>query len=444
MTSSQRVGLRTLLTHRNSYLSGVAGTGKSYLLRSFVELCHLRDRQVAITASAGLPASLIGGQTIHSWSGAGRGDVDPDRMPARWHSTRSPVIRATDVLVLDEVSMLDARTLAVIEGLCRAARDPAQAWGGLQVVFVGDMGQLPPVEEAERGFAFESFGWQAANPVVVELSEVVRQSEATFVQALFEARMGKLSAASLRLLSSRVHAYDPEVSGVLRLTTHRRQAEKINLTRLAKLEAQGARRVTFRARDTFAEGVPPQYLEGRLRLRREVALAPGARVLFVQNDSGGRWVNGSQGTVLELFEEAALVLVDGADAPVVVERSLNEVCDRQVEHSSACEGRRRGCRCPIDRKLIAVRYQIPLDLGWSATVHRSQGMTLDAVSVDLRKTFASGQSYVAVSRARTLSGLNIEGWRGAASFWLHPRVEAFLAGRSAAQSNDPTTRPLGE
>jgi ATP-dependent DNA helicase PIF1 len=437
MTPSQRLALKKLLCEVSLSLTGDGGTGKSFLISTAVDLLRQQGRVVAVTASTGLAASLLGGQTIHSWSGCGRGAVNPERMPPRWHHGRAVMIRRTDVLFIDEASMLDARTFGKIEALCRKAKGSDRPWGGLQLVVVGDMAQLPPVQEAEFGFLFEAkTAWEAAGLTQLELREIVRQHDPKFIQALREARLGALSPESLGLLSSRVRAFDPEHARAIRLVTHRRQARKVNHAKLRTLVGSGQPSWKFTAWDRFTDPSRRRYLGSDARLPKEVTLAVGARVLFVENDRDRSWVNGSMGVVTALSEHGVEVHVDGAAAPVLVGRSTEEVCEQAVEHQAGCAGR-RGCRCPVKRVLLATRYQFPLQLGWAATIHRAQGMTLDAVSVDLSEVFAPGQAYVAISRVRGLAGLNIERWRGSETFWIHPRVKAFLAGEDPARFSAP-------
>jgi ATP-dependent DNA helicase PIF1 len=434
MTPSQIVALKSILLGENVFLSGAAGTGKSFLLQAVIRILRAQDRNVAVTAPTGLAASLLDGMTIHRWSGCRLGDVDPDGMPRRWHRYRAPVIRATDVLLIDEISMLDARLLNLVEALVRTAKSSQVPWGGLQLVVVGDFAQLPPVK-AEQGFAFESLAWHSARLTLVTLTEIVRQQDPAFVRILAEARYGALSSESLKGLESRVGAVDSNDYSVLRLVTHRGQAARANSQKLQALVTNGAVQHLYRAIDWFQDRSYAERLDRRSRLAGSLALAVGARVLLASNDRAGRWCNGSQGVVEELRAETAIVRLDATGGPVEVERVSEEVYDMQIEHRECLDS--RDCRCPIERVPVARRSQLPIRLGWAVTIHRAQGATLDSVSLDLSKIFSAGQAYVAISRVRTLKGLNIERWRGRDSFWLDPIVGEFLGVGGASGRVEP-------
>jgi len=296
MTAGQRLALKALLMGQSAAVTGPGGTGKSWLVRTAVDLLRRQGREVAVTASTGRAAASLGGETVHRWSGCGVGDVDPADPPGPWFQYRAPVIRATDTLIVDEVSQVHARLLTIVEALCRRAKGCDRPWGGLQVVFVGDHAQLPPVEDA-YGFCFEADAWAEADLVQVELRDVVRQQDPRFVRALHEARLGALSGESLALLESRVKAFDPDRAGALRLATRNCDADRINGVRIAALRRQGAPALESRARDWFADPAQRAYLGKLTSLPKDLTLAVGARVILLRNDPAGRWQNGSQGSV---------------------------------------------------------------------------------------------------------------------------------------------------
>lgn len=418
LSDEQKVVVAALDAGRNIFLTGVGGTGKTYCLGAWLAALAGKKR-VAVTASTGIAALNLGGQTIHSWTGFGIGEkkVEELVMSIRWQDYAAPRMREADVLVLDEVSMISARHLNAFDMLCRHARCCEESFGGLQVVLVGDFGQLPPVSKGDappEKFAFRAAAWRGANLEVHELREVRRQSEAGFVRALTEARDGKLAPDSLKLFESRVRAYDPDAAPEpVRVFTHNRQVDEMNERRLAALTGSA---VAFQAQEFGHESLLARIDKDCLS-PRVLSLKVGARVMFTRNDQAGRFCNGTLGTVRSMVEsgffkqEQVVVGLDDGREVYLKERAAWEIKDGD--------------------RVVASRKQLPLKLAWAATVHKTQGQTIDRISVDLSRVFEHGQGYVAVSRARSAAGLNIEAWRGAATFSAHPEVTAWAERRRA-------------
>lgn len=400
-------------------LTGPAGVGKTWVINHWLKK---RGRDgVAVTASTGIAATHIGGSTVHSWSGCGIANKKASTIAGQWwwRDRVAPYIRDTDVLLIDEVSMLDGVTFELIGELCRRARKapPGLPFGGLQVVLVGDMGQLAPVEEQERGFAFETDTWWDLGIQTVELTQVMRQRDASFIRVLQEVRDGTLSFEAYNVLAGRVRAFDPEARDAVRLMTHNAQVETVNTQKLRMLP--GEERL-FKAED-YGDEKALKRLNKNCLSPRELRLKVDARVMLTKNDPAGFYVNGSLGWVegweKRYGEESIKVrLDDGNTINVYVTewKNTKTVFDK---------GQKR-----TYEKVEARRRQYPLRLAWSITIHKVQGMTLGCVSVDLTHVFAPGQAYVALSRARTLEGLNIEGWQGQDSVIAHPTVGAFVRG----------------
>lgn len=408
LSPDQERALEALRAGGHVFLTGVAGTGKSAVVRRWLAET---DQRVAVTASTGVAALQISGMTLHSWAGLGLGDRPiEDVVCRRWwrEQVASRMLRA-DALLIDEVSMLDAGTLDLADALCRhARRERLLPFGGLQVVLVGDPGQLPPVELADRGWPYDSAAWRALAPETHELVTVHRQSDRAFVRALAEVRAGAMSRSTMILLESRVLAFDPDLAGAARLMTHNEQVDGVNEARLGELDGPLARFVAEDAGD-------PRHLEQVKRhcLSPEVLfLRVGARVMATKNDPESGAVNGSLGVVEHIERSAVRVRFIGLGARWV-ERASWEVCDGD--------------------RVLASRRQIPLRLAWAITIHKSQGATLDRVSVNLARAFAPGQAYVALSRARTIDGLNLEAW-SPASVITHPRIIQML-GRGSRRAS---------
>ncbi|GAA5141070.1 PIF1 family DEAD/DEAH box helicase [Prosthecobacter algae] len=377
---------------RNVLLTGQAGTGKSTLLRNEIDA---DDEEVAITASTGIAALNIGGSTIHRWSGMMLGPKrgeDPrgylrELMRDNRHSVRAGLdrIRNCRLLVLDEVSMLSGITLAFFDLLCRTVRRDQAPFGGIQIIATGDFLQLPPVRTDPRevyDWAFLTQSWIEADFATIHLTKVHRQDEPDLLRAFGEFRVGKISSASAALLASRVvHFPDADTP---RLFTHNSQVDKWNAYRLACIESD---ETIYPAR-TSGPDHQVQFLRTNLLTPEQLVLKPGARVMFTVNQPDLGFVNGQTGTVIVCGRDEVLVDCDGMPIRVA---PYEWRFDSRDKHS-------------------ATFTQFPLRLAWSLTIHKSQGLTLDSAYIDVRAAREPGQAYVAVSRVRSLAGLNIKAW----------------------------------
>lgn len=390
---------------KNVFLTGVAGTGKSYLLNAWLSAKWRGD--VALTASTGIAATHINGRTVHSWCGCGIGNKEAETISYghKWHEETRLRIAATKVLVLDEIGMIDGATFELIEKLCRIARERmTEPFGGLQVILVGDMGQLAPVED-QNCFAFESPVWWEANLHMIELKEVHRQEEKVFVDLLRKIRMGQIDQSGLAMIHKRIKAFDPDAApAAMRVTTHNNKAEIINDQKLRALPGPLS---TYHAEEHGEEWALEQ-LNNSCLSPRKLELKIGARVMFTRNETGGLYVNGTMGTVTKATADRIVVTTDKGREIYVAE------ADWELEFSGGDK---------------ATRKQYPLRLAYALTIHKGQGCTFDRISIDLGDAFAPGQAYVALSRARTLEGLNIERWGGARSIITHPTVQKFIRGQ---------------
>lgn len=413
---TQEQALDILKTGANVFLTGEPGSGKTHVTRTFVSFLKHSRIEVAVTASTGIAATHLGGRTIHSWSGIG---------VKRWLSARDidalttnePVsnrINRARVLVIDEVSMLNAETLSMVQSVCKAVRRSEEPFGGLQVIFVGDFFQLPPVvprsnthsqtsfiEENQPAFAFAGDAWQAAQPLVCYLSEQHRQSDPPFSALLSAIRCNAISEEHIRCLQERrVQSNSALPQGALKLYSHNLDVDRINAQELARVP--GAAR-TFTMQSFGKKALVVSLKRGCLSPER-LDLKIGAKVMFTRNDQKGAFVNGTLGTVVGFDKESG--------EPCVKTQQGKQVTVEPVEWSIEDGGR-----------MSARIVQIPLRLAWAMTVHKSQGMSLDAAVVDLQHAFVEGQGYVALSRVRTLEGLSLLGWNDTA-LRVHPEVLA--------------------
>ena len=418
LTPGQKKAMSHLEDGSNVFLTGVAGTGKTLILNSWL---HSQDPdRVAVTASTGIAATHLGGRTIHSWSGCGIGQRQASEIvyTKYWQDRIGPVIAHTKALVIDEISMLDGKIFQLVDDLCRRGANRHKPFGGLQVILVGDMGQLPPVQAEEHGFVFQTQAWKDLKLLTVRLTNVVRQQNKEFADLLNRVRLGELTDADLSVLEGRVGAFDPEQTNACRLMTHRAQAASINDRRL---DLTPGRKRIYRSKDTAETDNYRNLLNKTCLSPEELELKIGARVMFTKNGEG--YVNGTIGTIKELPKKGGNITVLLPSGSLLTVEPVTW----KIEATVPVTDRKGKSKGKVERQTVASRRQYPLVLAWAITIHKSQGMTLDAVSVDLSKTFSPGQAYVALSRVRSLEGLNIEGWRGRACVMANPQVLDFLS-----------------
>lgn len=421
---TQDTALSILQTGANVFLTGEPGSGKTHTVNRYVAWLRERGIEPAITASTGIAATHIGGSTIHAWSGIGvLKDLTPadiDALTQKEHVVRR--VGRTPVLIIDEISMLDGRTLDDVDAVLRAMRHPSLPFGGVQVVFVGDFFQLPPVstsadrrmedtlfyDEAPRtAFAFTSRAWKQANPIVCYLSEQHRTDDPVFLDILSSLRRGVLTEDHKDLLRER--QCEPKEDAVTRLYSHNASVDRINLTELSKLPGKEQRfTMQEKGSEKLTAGLKKHCLSPEV-----LTLKEGARVMFTKNSFEQGFVNGTLGVVTRFSRTGD---------PVVETRAGKEITVSRMDWHVMTDG-----------KPVATISQLPLRLAWAITVHKSQGMSLDAACMDLSTAFEYGQGYVALSRVRTLQGLFLLGANERA-LEVHPEVS----------SEDETFRALSD
>ena len=381
-----------MLAGKSVFLTGAAGAGKTYVLNQFIRLAKHEGKKVSVTATTGLAATHLGGTTIHSWSGIGISDELSGYFVDNLSKGRREIIEKTDVLVIDEISMLHDYRLDMVDDACRLVRrQPELPFGGIQVVMSGDFFQLPPVNRGEAragGFVVNSRAWQELDPVVCYLEEQHRQDDGSALTEILNAlRADDVRRHHAEALLARAEVAKPSGDGAFtELHTVNIDVDAINEARLAALE-----RDEYSYTQTTTGGA--NYVENLQRsvLAPEVLrLKEGALVMAVKNSPEKRYMNGSIGTVVA-FEK-------GSDYPIVEFRNGKTVT-MQPDTWELRDG---------DKKRAGIT-QIPLRLAWAITVHKSQGMTLDGAIIDLRKAFVPGMGYVALSRVRSLDSLYLHG-----------------------------------
>ena len=378
-------------------LIGRAGTGKSHFIRSLID----RDPQYpqALLAPTGLAAMNIGGQTVHSFFGFPPRPLIGNAEKPNWFFTRTA--RAINRLIIDEVSMLRADVLDAMNQHLQIARKSSRPFGGVQMLLVGDFYQLPPVVRGDEGqlledagyatpYAFSAHCLRDAPLAAVQLTEVHRQTNQDFIQILSSIRERRGVEEAVTILNTVCLDRSLPKRPVLLCATNA-VADGYNTRGLAALEGASARYTGG------FEGEQPKAQSDRLPAPMELVLKRGARVIFTQNDPEGRWVNGSLGTVQSLDDETIIVTLDSGD-------------DVDVERATWPQARwtwnAKENRMEVKEEFKYVQF--PLAPAWALTIHKAQGMTLDSVEIDLgRGAFAPGQTYVALSRARSMETLRL-------------------------------------
>lgn len=428
LTDEQRRAFDAIQEGRSIFLTGPGGTGKSYLLKMIYDLIPQKTgKTVAVTAMTGCAALLLGphARTLHSWTGIGLGK-EPSRFLAGMVRRSKKAIsrwQSTDILVIDEVSMLTPELLEKINTIAQILRKNGKPMGGLQVVFVGDFYQLPPVfKESECAFAFESTTWTSLIKDTIQLTKIQRQIDPVFQKILSEAREGSLSPESLAVLESRMNLKWKKLKiRPTLLFTRRAEVDHVNDINMKLLLAdESVDREVYEAspKDLSALKADDRKIIEKMDKDSQYApsltLAVGAQVmLLINKDFELGHMNGSRGVVTG-FTESRLPIVQFKNGePVVIDKHSWE----------------------SNEKLGLTRKQIPLRLAYAITIHKAQGATLDSALIDIgRSTFEAGQAYVALSRVKSLEGLYI--WDiDPLAFRTHPKVALFYKNLLISEKN---------
>ncbi len=404
---TQADALHILKTGANVFLTGSAGSGKTYVLNQYIDYLKARDVVVAVTATTGIAATHMQGVTIHSWSGLGireyLTDQDIDELEAREYLWNR--FEKTKVLIIDEISMMHGHRFDMIDRVCRAFKRTEKPFGGMQIVVCGDFFQLPPVNrdgtlENLAQNAYQSSAWKNARFAICYLTEQHRQEDDAFLKVLNGIRTGVINETVLAPLRLRYKKRIEFFIEPTKLYTHNVDVDIMNHEELAKLPGEEkVFEMTSMGRDTLVTSLRKSVLA-----HETLRLKVGAQVMFVKNNFEAGYANGTRGVVREFLSDNTPVVetVNGSKIEVVTAEWI-------IEENG---------------KKKASVTQIPLRHAWAITIHKSQGMSLDAAVIDLSKSFTYGMGYVALSRVKSLAGLSIMGMH-ADALQIDPNVLRF-------------------
>ncbi len=391
-------------TDRNVFLTGKAGTGKT----TFLHKLKMKSlKRMVVVAPTGVAAINAKGVTIHSFFQMPFGPILPDAelgnssgFNRRFNKTKINIIKSMDLLVIDEISMVRADLLDGIDKTLRRFRDRNKVFGGVQLLMIGDLQQLSPVIKEnewqllkafyQNGFFFSSHAYQECNAITVELKHIYRQDNVKFIDILNEIRNNTLSQSSADELNKRyLPDFVPEEDeGYIALTTHNNRAEQTNNVELDKLKIK---------EQSYKASIDGKFPEYSYPNKEELTLKVGAQVMFIKNDSSAekRYFNGKIGKVILLDEDEVVVKCPDDDFNIVTTPEIWENINYTVDSETKA----------ITENRIGAYTQIPLRLAWAITIHKSQGLTFEKAIIDSKGAFAHGQTYVALSRCKSLEGL---------------------------------------
>ncbi len=403
-------------TQRHIFLTGKAGTGKTTFLHQLAQETY---KKMAIAAPTGIAAINAGGVTLHSLLQLPFGTFIPDdgygfgnnqsaqintprtvKANFKINKTKRQLLQELELLIIDEVSMLRADLLDCIDTVLRHVRRKNQPFGGLQLLFIGDLLQLPPVvKDYEQkilsqyytsSYFFAAKALEKSPPVYLELEKIYRQQDDQFVGLLNRFRNNNVKQADIDLLNQRYVEEDAVQDESIKITTHNRKADEINQRALTQLSS---------ASQTYRAEVYNDFPENMYPVSDRLELKVGAQVMFIKNDhtEEKRYFNGKIGKVHSLSNTAIEIMCDGDDAPISVEKyeweNIRYTLNKETQE--------------VEQQTMGTFKQFPLKLAWAITVHKSQGLTFEKATLDLSGAFAPGQIYVALSRLTSLEGLSL-------------------------------------
>ena len=399
----------------NVFLTGAPGSGKTFLLNEYIKYLKRNNASVSITASTGIAATHMGGTTLHSWSGLGIRE-QLDDAEAKKVCEKSYVrkrIKNTNVLIIDEISMIKASQFEAVNKICQFVRRDPRPFGGMQVVCSGDFFQLPPVyknekpadhtqgklfsgEQNKQGFVTESEIWKKMEMKICYLDEQHRTKDKQLHKILNHIRDNEAEKSKKLLFEAQENAKDLK-KVLTKLYTHNIDVDGINYSELAKIKGQEySYQMNSRGNPMVAD-----ILKKSCLAPEKLTLKENAQVMFIKNNFEAGYVNGTQGKIIGFV---------AGDLPIVRTEDGDEIIVKYADWSVEEEDH-----------IVAGISQLPLRLAWAITVHKSQGMNLDSAEIDLSKCFLAGMGYVALSRLKSLKGLRLMGINNLA-FCVNPKA----------------------
>jgi ATP-dependent exoDNAse (exonuclease V) alpha subunit len=404
LSDEQQTALEMCQSGENIFLTGGAGSGKSYVVREFMK--EKNDKEIPILASTGAAAVLLGGRTFHSFFGLGIMEGGPSATFQRIINDKKTLTRIKKVegVIIDEISMIPGDALMVAEMIAQEARGSSLPWGGMRMIAVGDFGQLPPVTKTgqKRDWCFLNDVWRKTDFQVCHLHINQRIQDNQFLHVLDDVRQGRMTDQVKSFLQEHTKPHDEDHPGT-RLFPRRDQSEEYNQKKLAEInEDEYIVDSIYLGEQKYIE-----ILSKSAPVPQQLKLKVGCRILFLKNDVSKRWVNGTRG-VLTHFEADHLVIRKESGREVKVEKMSFSLLD-------------------ADGNVKASVIQFPVNLAYATTIHKSQGATLDELWCDLGSLWEPGHAYVALSRLRDPKGLHIVRWN-TKSFITDPEVTRFYEG----------------
>jgi ATP-dependent DNA helicase PIF1 len=402
LSLEQAGAIELLRSGENVFLTGGAGSGKSFLIRHYMR--ELDAGEMPILASTGAAAVLLGGRTFHSFFGLGIMDGGPDATFQRASQDKrlASRLRKVEGVIIDEISMIPGQALMIAEALCQRARESKLPWGGMRIICVGDFAQLPPVTmQGPRDWCFANDVWQQSGFQTVMLSHNQRVADNLFLDVLGDVRNGLVTERVRDFLNDHVQTHDEDHPGT-RLFPRKVNAESFNQLKLKEIDED---EVTIDS-IYFGSERHIEILKKSAPVPMKLVLKLGCRVLFLQNDPKKKWVNGTRGVVTDISADKITIKKDNG---------------REVEVDKTTFGLQ-----DAEGNMVASVIQFPLMLAYATTIHKSQGATLDDLWCDLSQLWEPGQAYVALSRLRSSQGLHLIGW-SPRSIIVDPKVLDFYS-----------------
>lgn len=384
-------------TYDNLLILGKAGTGKTELIKHYMENTKKR---VVLLAPTGVGAHNVGGQTIHSFFKFDTGLQDRQRIISEWYKHNSDVLKNVDTIIVDEISMVRADIFEAMSLVCTNAKKSVASFGGIQIICFGDLFQLPPVVDNDdagvinyltdtyhSNMFFSTPSFIDGDFKIYELEHIYRQEDYDFKCLLNEIRNGNRTPEILEKLNSRILTSDIK-DNVITLTTTRKASDIMNKSKLEEIKSDGS---------SYFAKIKGNIKDGSFPTDYELKLKVGAQVMMVANDGKGRWVNGTIGVITQLYPNEITVKIDG------IEHSVERYKWRKLKHTYNSADK------SIKRVVDGEFEQFPIKLAWATTIHKSQGKTYSSVVIDLVKgAFDCGQLYVALSRCTSFEKLYLK------------------------------------